>query len=256
MASFDRLDTVHHGSAIGWLGENPGRFLAVSVGATLLLDVVPYGHTLGYPLMLLSTLAHEMGHGVTGLLVGGHFDSFVMDWAGSGVAHVSGSLGRVAQGLVAAGGLVGPAFVAALAFIAARRARSAQLSLMGAGVALLLAEILVVRGLCGMLFVPAVAALCLYTARRAPPYAAQLLLSFLAVQLSLSVYSRGDDLFSPVAHTASGLLPSDVSNMASALFLPYWFWGLTCAAVSLAALAAGLWIFLRPATRAAPRPLR
>jgi hypothetical protein len=239
----------------GWFGQNPGLFLALSVGATVLLDAVPYGHVIGYPLMLLSTLAHEMGHGVAGLLVGGRFDSFVMDWAGSGVASVTGYSGRLAQGFVSAGGLVGPAIVAALAFVAARRPRSAQLSLLGAGVALVLAEILVVRGLCGMLFVPLVAAICLYTARRAPPAASQLLLSFLAVQLSLSVYSRGDYLFAPVAHTSRGVLPSDVANMASALLLPYWFWGLACGAVSVAALGAGLWYFLRPAP-AAPPPRR
>jgi hypothetical protein len=33
--------------------------------------------------------------------------------------------------------------------------------------------------------------------------------------------------------------------MASALFLPYWFWGILCGALSLALLAAGARRFLR-----------
>jgi hypothetical protein len=39
--------------------------------------------------------------------------------------------------------------------------------------------------------------------------------------------------------TSAGPAPSDVTVMASALFLPYWFWGILCGALSLALLAAG-----------------
>lgn len=43
---------------------------------TLILYFVPLLSPLAYPFMLLSTLAHEMGHGLAAVLVGGHFDSF------------------------------------------------------------------------------------------------------------------------------------------------------------------------------------
>ena len=66
---------------------------------------------------------------------------------------------------------------------------------------------------------------------------------FVSVQLALSVFSRGDYLFTPNA----GPFPSDVANMATSLFLPYWFWGLVCGGFSLAVLAAGGWFFLRGA---------
>jgi membrane-associated phospholipid phosphatase len=79
-------------------------------------------------------------------------------------------------------------------------------------------------------------------------------LVFLAVQLSLSVFSRGDYLFSEVARTGSGDFPSDVANMADALFLPYWFWGATCGAFSVAVLVVGLWAFLRSARSAHVEP--
>ena len=31
--------------------------------------MIPYGNTIGYPLILLSTLAHEMGHGLATIVV-------------------------------------------------------------------------------------------------------------------------------------------------------------------------------------------
>ena len=46
--------------------------LLVSVGLTVGLYALPYPYDryAGYPLMLLSTLVHELGHGVAGLMVG------------------------------------------------------------------------------------------------------------------------------------------------------------------------------------------
>jgi hypothetical protein len=76
----------------------------------------------------------------------------------------------------------------------------------------------------------------------------QLALVFLAVQLSLSVYSRGDYLFTDVARMSGGDMPSDVANMASALFLPYWFWGALCGALSVVVLCVGATLFLRGVT--------
>ena len=38
--------------------------LIASIVVTVALYAIPYGHYIAYPLMLLSTLAHEMGHAV------------------------------------------------------------------------------------------------------------------------------------------------------------------------------------------------
>jgi hypothetical protein len=42
-------------------------FLVASVAITAVLYVVPFGHTI----VLISTVVHEMGHGVAAILVGG-----------------------------------------------------------------------------------------------------------------------------------------------------------------------------------------
>ena len=97
-------------------------------------------------------------------------------------------------------------------------------------------------------------AACLLVAWKTSPRFSQAALAFVAVQLALSVYSRGDYLFTDVAQTATGPQPSDVANMSEALFLPFWFWGALCGLFSVAVVGLGLWAFWR-ATRAPRRKL-
>ncbi len=47
--------------------------LLVSLVVTGALYLVPVAAPLAYPFMLLSTVAHEMGHGISALLMGGTF---------------------------------------------------------------------------------------------------------------------------------------------------------------------------------------
>jgi hypothetical protein len=242
-------------------GRNDGQALAakallVAVAATVLLYVVPYGHLIGYPLVLVSTIAHEMGHGIAGVLVGQRFDSFVVHADASGLAHVSGHGGRWAQAFVAAGGLCGPAVAAALAFFAARRASLARVVMIVAGAFLAFSLLWVVRNLFGWIAVGALAAAVLGIGLKARAETSQAALVFLAVQLALSVFSRGDYLFAQQAATGSGLFPSDVANMATALFLPYWFWGALCGAFSVLVLALGVRSYLYAVVGAEPPPAR
>jgi hypothetical protein len=221
--------------------------LGFSVAVSLLVAYAPYGRVVGYPLAIFASLVHEMGHGLAALLVGGSFDSFELWSDGSGMAHASGYSGRLAQAIVSAGGLCGPACAAALCFLLARGPRRARAALLASGAALLLADVLLVRTLFGLVFVGLLALLLLAVGRFGSGEHAQLALGFLAVQLGMSVFADSGYLFTPVAHTGAGLTPSDVANMSSALLLPYWFWGAACGAFSLAVLAGGAWLFLRPA---------
>lgn len=219
--------------------------LIVSVVLTLGLYVVPYGQYVAYPLLLVSTLVHELGHGVAALLMGADFEKFVMHWDGSGVAHWRGHVGNAGRAFISAGGLVGPAVGAAICFVAARRASTARYTLGAIGGLLLIAEVAVVRNQFGLLFVGVLAVICLGVALRGGVQLVQLVLVFLAVQLALSVYSRGDYLFTKEAMTAAGAMPSDVQHMAEALVLPYWFWGALCGLFSLAVVAFGGWYMVR-----------
>ncbi|MCA9527266.1 MAG: M50 family metallopeptidase [Myxococcales bacterium] len=230
--------------------ERAQTFLVLSIVVTVLLYVVPYGHTIGYPLVLLSTLAHEMGHGIAAILVGGTFDQFQMWTDGSGVAQWYGDVGRLGKAFVSAGGLVGPAVTAALGFWLARGEKSARVGLIVLGVGLVVAEVLVVRGAFGMVFVAALAAICFLLAYKVKPWIGQVTVGFIAVQLALSVFSRGDYLFTATAQTSKGPMPSDVAQMSDALWLPYWFWGAVCGLLSVAVMLLGLRAFFKKSAKA------
>lgn len=225
-------------------------FLLVSIGVTIALFHVPYGRQIGFPLVLISTVAHELGHALTAILVGGSVDKVEIFLGGGGVAHTAHS-GRVAAALVSAGGLVGPAIAAALCFAFARSARLARGTMLFLGGLLALAVVFWIRNLFGLVYVPLLAATLLAIGWRARPATAQLALVFVAVQLALSVYSRSDYLFAKEADFGAWQAPSDVANMSKALFLPYWFWGGLCAGFSAIVLVGGLWLFLRPKAAAA-----
>src|SRR3954469_19727839 len=91
--------------------------LLVSTAVTLVLYAIPYGRYIARPLLLLSTLAHELGHGLTALILGGRFQRLEMWASGAGAAHLDlAGFGRIRAGLTLAGGLVGPSVAAALCF--------------------------------------------------------------------------------------------------------------------------------------------
>jgi hypothetical protein len=212
----------------------------LACGITLLLYLIPFLNPLAYPFMLLSTLVHEMSHGFMAILVGGHFDSFQM-WAdGSGVARIEGDFGNVSRALVAAAGLVGPAVVSCLFFLSIKSDYRSRVMLASFGIILAMSILLVVRNLFGAFFVSVMVALCFYFSFGSGKKYSKLVVTFLAIQLSLSVFSRSDYLFTDTAMTSAGPKPSDVAQIADALFLPYWFWGIVCGLFSVGILIFGI----------------
>lgn len=231
-----------------WMASTAARrrtkaALAWSIVLTVALYFVPFGQLLGYPLVLLSTLVHEVGHGLAAIVVGGRFERFVMFADASGMAFSTGVAPGWPQALVAAGGLVGPALAAALAFVAARRAGWSRAFLVGMAVVAVVLLVAVVRNPFGIVFAGILVTLLGWLGLRGSDSTAQVATVFMAVQLSLSVFSRGDYLFVKEAQTGAGTAPSDVAHMASALGGPYWVWGLVCGAFSVLVLVAGVRAF-------------
>jgi hypothetical protein len=247
VATYDEIKQRADGHD-GALAQRRTRwFLLGSVAVTAALYLVPYGIFINLPLIWLSTLAHELGHGFTAALLGGNFERFVMHADASGVASWSApaSFGPIRQAMVAAGGLVGPAILAAIGFMLARNSKTAKVSLLVGTFLLAAIAVLVVRNAFGWAFVAVLAVIIGVLATRKRPEVAQLGLVFLATQLAMSVFSRGDYLFTEYAETASGRMPSDVAQMANALVGPYWLWGAMCGLFSVAVLAVGLLVFFR-----------
>lgn len=220
------------------------RALWAALGITLALYVVPFGRLLLWPVTLFATFAHEMGHGLTAILVGGRFERFAL-WAnGSGVAFSSGVEDGLPRALVSAGGLVGPTLLGAILFVVARWQRASRVALYLLALGLVLADVLVVRNAFGLVYVAAVAFLLGSLARKASAGTAQVALVFVAMQLCLSVFSSLDYMFSSEARLPTGTIPSDTAAMAVALGGTYWLWGFVTASLSIGAALLGILLFL------------
>lgn len=209
----------------------------------MLLYVLPFGRVLLWPLVLLSTLAHEAGHGLAALLVGGSFTKLSIFFDASGVASHTGVSSPLGLAVVAAGGLVGPSLVAAVLFMAARSARLARLTLATGAIALFVLLALVVRNPFGIAFTALFAALLGAVAWRVSSDIAQGVVVFLALVLSISVFSRADYLFAREAVTGAGTMPSDTMHIALALGGPHLMWAVLVGAFSIAVLVVGALVF-------------
>ena len=233
----------------GGVGNAGRRAVLLAVVVTIALYVVPGGDLLARPLLWVSTLAHELGHAAVIAVVGGDVVSVEVFGDGSGVATGTRPAGRLRTAAVAAGGLIGPAAVAALLFALSRQARTARITAVATGAVLLLSTIFALRGTLALLLGLLLGLGLVGLGVRAKASLTQVVLVFFAVQLSLSVFSRGDYLFAATATTGAGAHVSDSGQIAAALVGPYWFWGAVCGLISVLVLGVGLLTFLHTAAR-------
>ncbi len=219
---------------------NPRTRLLLSAATIALLWQLPYGAQMLYPLTLLATFAHEMGHGLSALALGFSFDDMLLHSDGSGMAVWRGNSGATATALIAAGGLIGPSLAGVSLLLLSRAPRFARATLLLVALLLLAAVALWVRNAFGIGFLLAWA-LCLGLAAKVlPDAAAAFLLHLIALTLCLSWLTDLDYMFSNQAVVNGVALPSDSAVMAAALWLPYWFWGGVVAAFSLIVLLLGI----------------
>jgi hypothetical protein len=223
-------------------GHRPLLFLLAAAALTALAFQFPAGRWALYPFTLLATWFHEMGHGVTALVLGGQFDRLEIFRDGSGLAHWSGvGFGRLASAAVAAGGPLGPALAGAALILAGRSRAATRVALGVLGAALLLSNVLWVRTAVGFVAVAlwGVAVLGAAAVRGAGLRA--LAVQLLGVQACISTYRQVGYLFTRAVVLDGEARLSDTGQIAAALFLPHWVWGalltVGCAALLLASLA-------------------
>lgn len=222
----------------------PGRYrltnknllwLLLSAVVTVVLWQFPVGQYLLYPFTILGTWFHEMGHGLTAVLLGGKFRYLQIFPNGSGLATHAGSLlfGSFGQALVAAGGPMGPPIAGSLFIFASRSRRAAKISLLLFGIVLALSVIIWIRTAFGMIVILLLAASVMIMGLRAESAAQVFAVQFLGVQACISTFRDFNYLFTAGGHIGEHYFPSDTSVIAEHLLLPYWFWGLLLAGFSL-----------------------
>ena len=196
---------------------------------TLIIWHLPFLRDIRYPFMLLGTWFHEMGHGLTALLVGGSFEYLEIFASGSGLAHVRGSsgfLGAELNGaLISLGGLLGPSIAGSIMIISGRRKSWSTVVLCLLAGMILLSVIVWVRTVLGIAILTAVGIGILAIAWKGKPRWKQIAMQFLGVQAALSTYLQIDYLFTPKAVIGGIEYDSDISNIANNTFGHYTIWG-------------------------------
>ena len=226
---------------------------AILLAAALIYVIsyyVPFGGTVLYPLTLFTTWVHEMGHGLTALVLGGEFHSLEIFRNASGLADCYAAPGW-REAMVCLGGLLAPPLLGAaiLAFVHGPRRARVVLAVLAA--ALVTSLVLYVRSPAGLVAMPLVAMVLGWAAWRGfseDPSRRVVLVQVLGVVLALDTLTRMVSYVFKDAVVVDGKTsPSDIQMVADNLGGHYVLWGIavTVFAVGLLALASW-WAWRRP----------
>ncbi|WP_299105381.1 M50 family metallopeptidase [uncultured Tenacibaculum sp.] len=220
--------------------------------ATVLIFILlqlPVFSIVQYPFRLLGTWFHEMGHGVTALLLGGDFSHLEIYRNGGGTAYTSVSSAflpyNISRALVAAGGLFGTTIVGTLFIISAKTKRTASIALRILIAFIILSLLLWIRSFWGIITL-SVFALTLgiisFTKNKTLELSTLL---FLGLQAIFSSYLQLDYLFTKQFIRGNQVLNSDTQNIAENSFGTYWFWALLIILISIYIVYKGVRFYFR-----------
>jgi len=202
------------------------RRLLIAIAVLLLLANVPYGRLLLYPFALFSTWVHEMCHGLAALAVGGDIQWLKIYPDTSGLARTMRPDNALSTAFVASAGYVGTAVVGA-GMLAARRIDAVgRYGTAAFGAAMLLSVLLWVRNPFGLVAIPVIGGLLVVAGLKLKGETAASLYAFLAATCSLNAFTNIKDLLGAGTMQVGGqvVTHSDANTVASALWLPAWFW--------------------------------
>ncbi|MEL7198084.1 MAG: M50 family metallopeptidase [Pseudomonadota bacterium] len=225
----------------GSQGEAVGRlFLAVVI--VLFLPALPGGTYLIYPFVILTTWFHEMGHGLTALMMGQEFVQLEIYADGSGVAlsQLDGGVSPFVSAAIAAGGPLAPVMAGCALILASAHRKLWRPALWLTAIALLASVILYVRSATGYAVLPLLAVLLVGIAWRAPAGLTRFSIQFLGVLASLSMLRDFNYLFTEEAVIGGERMLSDTGQIEQALLLPHWFWAGAILLISAAMVLASL----------------
>lgn len=240
----------------GSQAEQIGRLLIAGV-LIVSLPALPFGNYLLYPFVILTTWFHEMGHGLTAILMGQHFEQLEIFSDGSGVAQsaVDSRASAFVHAAIAAGGPLAPSIVGAALIMASAHRRAWRPALGLVAAAIIVSVLIYVRSLVGIVVLPLVAALLAIVAWRAKEGLARFTLQFLGVIAAMSMVSDFHYLFTEQIVLGGTPMLSDTGQIEAALLLPHWVWAIVLLAISAAMIGASLKYALNE-NRLRGRPVR
>ncbi len=225
----------------GSQAEQVGR-LVLAVVVVLALPALPFGTYLIYPFAILTTWFHEMGHGMTALLMGQEFERLMIFADGSGVAEslVASNASPLTRAAISAGGPLAPSIIGAGLILASAHKKLWRPVLWGTAIIILASVIIYVRSVVGYAVLPLVAAAIAFAAWKASDKLVVFLLQFLGVLGAMSMLRDFDYLFTERAVINGQPMLSDTGQIEAALLLPHWIWAILIIAVSAAMVGASL----------------
>ena len=227
---------------------------AILLAAALVFVIssyVPFGGTALYPLTLFTTWVHEMGHGLTALVLGGQFDHLKIFGNASGLAYCGASPGWPSA-LVSLGGLLAPPILGTLILGQVHGPRRARIFLATTAAALVVSMLIYVRSPAGLVAMPIVAALLGWAAWRGfreHPERRVILAQVLGVMLATDTLTRMVSyVFTKTVEIDGKQTTSDIGNVAENLGGHYYVWGTLVTVIAVGLLALGMWrAWARPA---------
>ncbi len=210
---------------------------------------LPYFGFIQYPLLLLGTWFHEMGHGLTALFLGGKFYYLEIYENGGGVAYssVTGSYLNysIARALTSAGGLFGPAISGALLIAAARNRTTARIALWILLVVMVLSLCIWIHDLLALVILSVFAAILFFIAILRVRNLEVFTVLFLGTQCVLSTYLQTGYLFTKQFQRNGKTLYSDTQMIAEYLPGTYWMWAIFILILTLLLLYKSYAYYLR-----------
>jgi len=239
----------------GSQAEQFGRLLIAGI-LVLALPALPFGAYLVYPFAILTTWFHEMGHGLTAMLMGQDFQRLMIFADGSGVAEslVDNDLSPFASAAIAAGGPLAPTAIGCLLILASAHERAWRPALWAMSIAIFASVIIYVRSVVGFAVLPLVAVGLALIAWKASSGITRFSLQFLGVLGALSMLRDFNYLFTEEAQIGGRQILSDTGQIEAALLLPHWVWAALILLVSAVMIGASLKYALSEKRRTIIRP--
>ncbi len=200
-----------------------------SIGACIVISLLPWGNYALYPFKLFTTWVHELCHALMVILVGGKVTQITLSPDTSGLTQFQLSSSRIKQSLVASAGYLGSCAVGCLIYYLSQTQHlSPSKLLLGLGSVMLLSLLIWVRNLFGFFTLLTMSAGLIYLSQKPlPPDVVRYFIPFLGVQTGLQTLLDLKGLFGP------GSKGSDAHTMQSLFWLPAFFWALLWIAISV-----------------------
>lgn len=198
--------------------------LAISI---VIIMNIPFGNLILYPFTILGTWFHEMGHGLTAMMLGGDFYKLEIFPNGSGLASHSANnfLGSIGNGIIAMGGPLGPTIAGSILILSSSKEKISKIVLLILGIFMILSVIVWVRSFFGAIFIGTLGFLIVYITYKKNYNVYSFLAQILGLLAFTSTYQSFDYFMSQGGSINGNNYVSDTGFMEQYLLLPYWFWG-------------------------------